>query len=60
MQDVNETMSTTALWDSAMPTGHIFSPDHILSLPEPAQCYLRHTIKPASPIAKAVRLRHFG
>jgi hypothetical protein len=57
---VNETISTNALWDSAKPTGHIFSPDYIVSLPEPAQRYLRHTIRPASPIATAVRLRMHG
>jgi hypothetical protein len=52
--------SLDELWDSVPQSGAIFHPADIITLPEPARCYLEHAIAPGTPLASAVRLRMHG
>jgi hypothetical protein len=48
------------LWNSAHPTGEVFDPGELSSLPKSARDYLLHAIAPGTPLASAVRLRMHG
>jgi hypothetical protein len=57
---MTKSISLDALWDSATPTGLVFSPDKLSHLPEPAKRYLEHAIAPGTKIAAAVRWKMHG
>ena len=50
------------IWRSLQlePTGEVFREEMVAGLPAPARRYLLHSIKPATPLAKSVRLRMIG
>jgi hypothetical protein len=57
---MTKSISLDTLWESATPTGLVFSPDKLSHLPEPAKRYLEHAIAPGTKLASAVRLKMHG
>ncbi len=57
---MTKSISLDALWDSAIPTELVFSPDKLSHLPELAKRYLEHAIAPGTRLASAVRLKMHG
>ncbi len=52
--------SLDELWNSSTMVGHVFRPENLAGLPEPARRYLQRAIAPGIPLASAVRLQMQG